>query len=116
MEILIVLVFVLGYLAITLEHPLKIDKLIPDLGMMGIAWAMVAFGMDQFDTWFDWIGRKLVDGFGSLPLHEPKNVGDVDVDHAYMLSKYGWMEHTLLHHFGKTCEILIFLVGAMTIV
>ena len=26
------------------------------------------------------------------------------------------MEGTLLHHFGKTCEILIFLVGAMTIV
>jgi Na+/H+ antiporter NhaD/arsenite permease-like protein len=26
------------------------------------------------------------------------------------------MESTLLHHFGKTCEILIFLVGAMTIV
>jgi Na+/H+ antiporter NhaD/arsenite permease-like protein len=26
------------------------------------------------------------------------------------------MEETLLHHFGKTCEILIFLIGAMTIV
>jgi Na+/H+ antiporter NhaD/arsenite permease-like protein len=26
------------------------------------------------------------------------------------------MEGTLLHHFGKTCEILIFLIGAMTIV
>ena len=27
-----------------------------------------------------------------------------------------WFEDTLLHHFGKTCEILIFLIGAMTIV
>ena len=27
-----------------------------------------------------------------------------------------WFEETLLHHFGKTCEILIFLIGAMTIV
>ena len=32
------------------------------------------------------------------------------------LSKMSWMEDTLLHHFGKTCEILIFLIGAMTIV
>ena len=35
---------------------------------------------------------------------------------TYSASKAGWLEHTLLHHFGKTCEILIFLVGAMTIV
>jgi Na+/H+ antiporter NhaD/arsenite permease-like protein len=35
--------------------------------------------------------------------------------HAEM-GKMEYMEHTLLYHFGKTCEILIFLVGAMTIV
>ena len=29
MEAVIIIVFVLGYLAITLEHTLKIDKLIP---------------------------------------------------------------------------------------
>ncbi len=39
MEIFIVLVFILGYLAITLEHSLKIDKLIPALLMMALAWA-----------------------------------------------------------------------------
>jgi Na+/H+ antiporter NhaD/arsenite permease-like protein len=32
------------------------------------------------------------------------------------MGKMEYMEHTLLYHFGKTCEILIFLVGAMTIV
>ena len=31
-------------------------------------------------------------------------------------SKMLWLEETLLFHFGKTCEILIFLIGAMTIV
>ena len=31
-------------------------------------------------------------------------------------SKMHWLEETLLFHFGKTCEILIFLIGAMTIV
>ena len=33
-----------------------------------------------------------------------------------MESKMSWFESTLLHHFGKTCEILVFLIGAMTIV
>jgi Na+/H+ antiporter NhaD/arsenite permease-like protein len=100
METFIVGVFILGYLAITLEHSLKIDKLIPALIMMAFAWAGIAFGLDNFDSWFDSHHATLVDGFGALS-HE---------------SKAGWMESTLLHHFGKTCEILIFLVGAMTIV
>jgi Na+/H+ antiporter NhaD/arsenite permease-like protein len=104
MEIFIVSVFVLGYLAITLEHSLKIDKLIPALIMMALAWAGIAFGLDNFTTWFDSHNSTLVEGFKSLPLE-----GHHD-------SKHAWFEGTLLHHFGKTCEILIFLVGAMTIV
>lgn len=104
MEIFIVSVFVLGYLAITLEHNLKIDKLIPALIMMALAWAGIAFGLDDFTTWFDSHNSTMVEGFSSLPLE-----GHHD-------SKSAWFESTLLHHFGKTCEILIFLVGAMTIV
>lgn len=100
MEILVLIIFVLGYLAITIEHTLKIDKLIPALLMMALAWAVVAFGIDGFDTWFDPHHGGLIKGFGNA-------------DHE---SKMHLMEGTLLHHFGKTCEILIFLVGAMTIV
>lgn len=99
MEIFIVTVFVLGYLAITLEHSLKIDKLVPALMMMALAWAGVAFGLDGFSTWFDSHSSTLatIDG----------------MEHEHRLHL---LEGTLLHHFGKTCEILIFLVGAMTIV
>jgi Na+/H+ antiporter NhaD/arsenite permease-like protein len=104
MEIFIVSVFILGYLAITLEHNLKIDKLIPALIMMALAWAGIAFGLDDFTTWFDSHNSTMVEGFSSLPME-----GHHD-------SKHAWFESTLLHHFGKTCEILIFLVGAMTIV
>lgn len=99
MEIAILIVFVLGYLAITLEHSIKIDKLVPALAMMSIAWALVAFGLDGFDGWFDSVN------------HRPIDLAGVDSEHRHHL-----LEHTLLHHFGKTCEILIFLVGAMTIV
>jgi Na+/H+ antiporter NhaD/arsenite permease-like protein len=104
METFIVVVFIIGYLAITLEHQLKIDKLIPALLMMAFAWAAVAFGLDGFPHWFDSHNGELVNGFASLPLEGHEG------------SKHALFESTLLHHFGKTCEILIFLVGAMTIV
>ncbi|WP_431123292.1 sodium:proton antiporter NhaD [Flagellimonas flava] len=100
METILIAIFVLGYLAITLEHNLKIDKLIPALAMMAILWAMMAFGIDGFTTWFDSGKHALMDGFGDLG-HEDK---------MHML------EETLLHHLGKTSEILVFLLGAMTIV
>ncbi|MFD2916416.1 sodium:proton antiporter NhaD [Psychroserpens luteus] len=100
METIIILVFVLGYLAITIEHSIKIDKLIPALVMMAISWALISLGIDSFPQWFDSANHGLVDGFESLG-HE---------------SKMHWMEETLLHHLGKTAEILVFLLGAMTIV
>ena len=88
MEILIISVFVLGYILITLEHSIKIDKLIPALGMMGVLWAIIALNhLDVYD-----INLEL------LKL-EPTHI-----------------EEVLLHHLGKTAEILIFLLGAMTIV
>ena len=100
MESVIIIVFVMGYLAITLEHNLKLDKLIPALIMMAVCWAMVALGVDNFTQWFDSSQHSLVEGFGAL-VHE---------------DKLHLVEETLLHHLGKTAEILVFLLGAMTIV
>ena len=88
METLILVVFFLGYLAITLEHNLKIDKLIPALAMMAILWALISLThLPVFDI--DTVTRSL---------HETH------------------IEEILLHHLGKTAEILVFLLGAMTIV
>jgi Na+/H+ antiporter NhaD/arsenite permease-like protein len=88
METLVIIVFVLGYLAITLEHNLKIDKLIPALAMMAVSWAIISLGhLDVFEV--DAALHKLI------PVH---------------------VEEILLHHMGKTAEILTFLIGAMTIV
>jgi Na+/H+ antiporter NhaD/arsenite permease-like protein len=87
-------------LAITLEHSLKIDKLIPALVMMAICWALISFGIDGFSQWFDSANHNLMEGFGGFS-HEEKNT---------------LLEETLLHHLGKTAEILVFLLGAMTIV
>ena len=106
MEPIILTIFILGYFAITIEHSLKVDKLVPALLMMALAWACVAIGIDDFENWFDSANHEMVKGFSNLPMDS----------HHGSASKMGWLESTLLHHFGKTCEILIFLVGAMTIV
>ena len=100
METIIILVFVFGYLAITLEHTIKIDKLIPALVMMAISWALISLGIDAFPQWFDSAKHTLMENFGMLGHEEKMHL----------------MEETLLHHLGKTAEILIFLMGAMTIV
>jgi len=98
METVIILVFVFGYLAITIEHSLKIDKLIPALVMMAICWALISLGLDGFSQWFDTENHKLM------------NLNEFSGDRMEL------MESTLLHHLGKTAEILVFLLGAMTIV
>ncbi|NQX93173.1 MAG: sodium:proton antiporter NhaD, partial [Flavobacteriales bacterium] len=106
MEIFIVAVFAIGYLAITLEHAIKIDKLISALLMMALAWAGIASGLDDFMSWFDSGKHHLMDGtHGTIDFPATGHEGRMHI-----------MEETLLHHFGKTCEILIFLIGAMTIV
>jgi len=88
METIIIIVFLAGYLAITLEHNLKIDKLIPALAMMAILWAIIALThMPVFDV------------NAELRELEPTHIDEI-----------------LLHHLGKTAEILVFLLGAMTIV
>ena len=99
MEAVIIVVFVMGYLAITLEHNIKLDKLIPALIMMAVCWALVALGIDSFSNWFDSSSHGLVEGFATMP-HD---------------DKMHLVEETLLHHLGKTAEILVFLLGAMTI-
>ena len=106
MEIVIVVIFILGYLAITLEHSIKIDKLVPALLMMALVWACIALGLSDLTHWFDSGHHMMLENFSELPHH---------AEH-HQESKMEWFENTLLHHFGMTCEILIFLVGAMTIV
>ncbi len=88
METVIVILFFVGYLAITLEHNLKIDKLIPALAMMALLWAIIALThMPVFEV------------NAELKELEPSHLDEI-----------------LLHHLGKTAEILVFLLGAMTIV
>jgi len=73
------------------EHPLKLDKTVPALIMGALCWALISVGhLDLFDH------------------HGHALHGEGDY--------YDGLTSVLLHHVGKTAEILIFLIGAMTIV
>lgn len=99
-------IFIFGYAAITMEHTLKIDKLVPALLMMVLSWAVIFIGIPTF--WLDpSIGLLIDPKCGQLSIAELT---------GSIAQKQELIESTLLHHFGKTSEILIFLIGAMTIV
>ena len=99
MELFLIIVFVLGYIAISIEHTIKINKLIPALLMMGICWASISFGITGITSWLDPQSSELI------------NISSFGFEKRMAL-----LEQTLLHHFGKTAEILFFLIGAMAIV
>ncbi|MCF6349147.1 MAG: sodium:proton antiporter NhaD [Flavobacteriaceae bacterium] len=97
---LIIFVFIFGYIGITLEHPLKMDKTVPALLMAAVMWALLAVGFQQ-----GWL--NVIDGHENVFSF----LDGQDNEHA----EEGFT-NLLLHHLGKTAEILVFLIGAMTIV
>jgi len=99
MTALIIGVFIIGYLTITLEHPLKLDKTVPALIMASLMWAVLAVAFHS----------------GSLTVIDTHN-HIFDASNGYTEEVEEGFVNTLLHHLGKTAEILVFLIGAMTIV
>ncbi|MBR4298029.1 MAG: sodium:proton antiporter NhaD [Bacteroidaceae bacterium] len=82
--ILIVGIFIVGYLCIVLEHNLKVNKAPIALFMCVACWTCYFLGVDQFIT----------------------GVADPKAE----------AHSSLLHHLSEACEILFFLMAAMTIV
>lgn len=95
----IIILFVLGYLLITLEHPLRLDKSVSALLMATLMWAMLSYGFNQ--GWFSIINSQ-------------GEVFNITMGNAE-LQQEGF-SNNLMHHFSQISEILFFLIGAMTIV
>ena len=96
MSTILILFFVLGYIAITLENPLKLDKTVPALLMASIMWAFLAIGFNE-----GWL--VVIDSEGNVCSILNQNASE-------------GFQSILSHHFAATAEILVFLIGAMTIV
>jgi len=88
LETIIIIVFVLGYLGIAFEHSLKVDKLIPALIMMAVIWGIISY----FDM----------------------TVFEIDTKNKELMPYK--LKSVMNYFLGHTAEILIFLIGAMTIV
>ncbi|PVX51987.1 sodium/proton antiporter (NhaD family) [Balneicella halophila] len=97
---LVVAIFIIGYLCIAFEHPLRLDKTAPALLMAALCWAVYAIGFRNS-------GMPLLDMNTHQELFYDPSIGHESFDSFLQV---------LLHHLGKTAEILIFLIGAMTIV
>lgn len=95
-------IFVIGYLCIALEHPLKINKTAFALMTGVLIWTcFILAGPDIFS--FTNFGA----GYEAFKAAHP----DVANPFADFL-----VSHELLHHLGEISEILFYLMGAMTVV
>jgi len=109
METLIILVFVVGYLAIALEHSIKINKTASAILTGVICWTLFAvstpsesiLNSSQFANFLEGLKLDLADKFATLGQHE-------------LFIRFVGSE--LSHHLAQISEILFFLMGAMTIV
>lgn len=123
MFILMVVIFVLGYTMIALEHPLKIDKAASALLTGTILWALYALnyssilGLDLSPAWK--IAREMKDAVEQFILpnaeieHAGRSWGGI-VENGTQMGHF--VLHDLEHHLIEIAEILFFLLGAMTIV
>ncbi|MBD5186781.1 MAG: sodium:proton antiporter [Bacteroidales bacterium] len=102
----IVIVFIIGYLCIALEHPLKVDKTATALVLGMILWLLYALGADSIVPVVS--GEhfsKFVSEHPSLagePLHKQAIEYILNVD--------------IIEQLGEITQTLFFLIGAMTIV
>lgn len=99
MEILILIVFVLGYIAIATEHSIKVDKAASALITGVLCWSILVVGANAVPEHLLGDYAHILQGAGleSMPLSE-------------------FFDHRLLHHLQEIAGILLFLMGAMTIV
>lgn len=100
MYILMVVVFVLGYLAIALEHPLRIDKAATALLIGALTWTLFAIDAESI-------------------IHSSQTLSE-HLEHYIHLNPaktlHDFVSAELLHHLSDIASILFFLLGAMTIV
>ena len=110
---IMIIVFVLGYMAIALEHTIKVDKAASALLIGGITWALLAFGIGDLIT--ESLGspesaiKKAWEHFKDTSGYFNENKSE-----NYNFSKF--LNSELAHHLVDIAEILFFLLGAMTIV
>lgn len=99
------IVFILGYLAIALEHNIHVDKAASALITGIVTWTLLVLGMQEIIA-VEAIPHHIID---YIQGH------DGELDQSTFISHYV-TEYQVLHHLSEIASILFFLLGAMTIV
>ncbi len=138
-EYIMVIVFIVGYLAIALEHNIHIDKAASALLIGMVCWGLYAIwpedhlGVEENATLVD-ISRDAeiaenTPAFSEFANHEVIKERDEILNHGNYDAEFTaddpeetshhvhhYVEHGLSHHLFDIASILFFLLGAMTIV
>ena len=118
--VLMVIIFILGYTAIALEHPLKIDKAPTALFMGSVLWAIYALnGPDILKLGHSLSWEHFVQTNDLESMFDKFKLGVLaghDLQHMYDSVKEFITHHEVLEHLADISTILFFLLGAMTIV
>ena len=104
-------VFVLGYVLIAFEHPLKIDKSASALIAGSLCWAIFALGLFEIDITSDTF-TNFLNYFQTKDLSYTSEYIAENIDYV----KQNFVLYELSHHLAEIGQILFFLLGAMTIV
>lgn len=105
MELLIIIIFVVGYFAIALEHPIKINKTASALLTAVICWTIFTVS-GATETQLS--SQKYLDFIHELGEKAALlSAGELHLE---------FVEEQLGHHLNEIAQILFFLMGAMTIV
>ncbi len=122
MYTLMILIFVIGYLAIALEHNIHVDKAASALITGVLVWTVFVFGADSIlGINYSWGFDELFTNSGEyLKSFREFITGDAEAlrlsgDTVGQISNH-YILHELEHHVMEIAEILFFLLGAMTIV
>lgn len=105
MYILMVVIFVLGYAAIALEHNIHIDKAASALITGVLCWTVYVLGAQGI------VDFEAIPNFISEMFFEEAHL----TDQSEIITHYV-TEFQILEHLGEIASILFFLMGAMTIV
>jgi len=106
MTLTILFIFIIGYVFISTEHWHQIDKMIPAILMMVLSWGLLFVFPNYIPQWLDPSSAEiLLSKLGFVP----DFVGNTS-------EKTELINKALQHHLSKTAEIVVFLIGAMTLV
>jgi Na+/H+ antiporter NhaD/arsenite permease-like protein len=104
MESLALFIFIMGYILIALEHPIKINKTATAMITGVLCWTIVALATPE-----PALSESHYYNFFTENLKQAAELSPSEIYRAFIQSE-------LSHHLGQIASILFFLMGAMTIV